>query len=114
MSAVASSAYRPEEPIWVRLEQDVQLIRREMVTKTDLVAMLAAKADAAVSEERWKGIWQDVAEIRTELRQRPQQQTQNFFQAMGCSMNAALVLIGGMSMLGTVAAVVVSIIALVR
>lgn len=106
--------YRGEASPWMRIQADLDQIKREMVTKTELAAMMATKADAAVSEERWKGIWQDVAEIRTEMKQRPQMQATNFFQAMGCSINALYVLVACGSLLGTIAAVIVSIIALVR
>ncbi len=92
-----------------------------MVTKADMVAMMATKADAAVAEERWKGVWQDIAEIRTEMRQRPiqqqqqqQQQTQNVFQALGCSINGVIALAAITSAVGTIAAVGMSLIALLR
>ncbi len=114
-----ASRYREFTPIWASLQQDINYIRREMVTKAELATMMMAKADAGVAEERWKGVWQDIAEIRAEMRQRPiqqqqqqQQQTQNLFQALGCSINGLLVLVGAGSMLTAIAAVIVSVISL--
>ena len=107
-----ASRYREFTPIWASLQQDINYIRREMVTKAELATMMTAKADAGVAEERWKGVWQDIAEIRAEMRQRPIQQQQTIFSTLGCSLNGLLVLIGAGSMLTGIAAVGVSIVAL--
>lgn len=47
------------------------------------------------------------------LEQRPNQQQQSFFQAAGCSINALYLIISAGSLLGTIAAVTVSVVALI-
>lgn len=97
---------------WARIHSDLDQIKGQMVTKVELAAMMATKADAAVAEERWKGVWQDIAEMRAEMRNRPQQQQQTIFSTLGCSFNGLLVLIGAGSMFAAIAAVIVTIISL--
>ena len=114
MSHLAIGQDPSEGSLLWRLQQDLEYIKQNMVTKAEMRIQMEAKQDKGVSEERWREVHADIEYLKRQMEQRPHQQTQNFFQAAGCSINALYLLVAGGSLFVGLAGVAVAVFALLK